>query len=152
MTSLAVALDATALIWCPDGTDRRLPVAELVLGVQRTALAPGEVVRAIEFPLSCLSARTGFRRIALSPLGRTGTLVTARVDTDGDTVFGVTGGTERPHRLAFDALPHTDELLAAVDGIDDWYDDAHGAPDWRGAMSARLAVELLDELSEEPPA
>jgi CO/xanthine dehydrogenase FAD-binding subunit len=151
MTSLAVALDAAALIWCPDGTDRRLPVAQLVLGVQRTALAGGEVVRAIEFPRSSLSARTGFRRIALSPLGRTGTLVTARLDTDGVAVFGVTGGTERPHRLAFNALPSTDELLAAIDGIDDWYDDAHGAPDWRRAMSARFAVELLDELANQGP-
>lgn len=148
MTSLAVALDARALIWSPDGTDRWLPVAELVLGVQQTALGHGEVLRSIEFPLAALAARTGFRRIALSPLGRTGTLVTARVDGTGEAVFGVTGGTERPHRLAFGTLPSGSALLASIDDIDDWYDDAHGAPDWRRAMSARFALELLDELTE----
>jgi hypothetical protein len=147
MTSLAVALDATALVWSPDGSDRRIPVHALVTGVQRTALDFGEVVRAIEFPSHALSARTAFRRIALSPLGRTGTLVTGRVDASGLTVFSVTGGTEAPHRLAFDAPPSAAALAEALDAITDWYDDAHGTPDWREAMSRRFAEQVREELS-----
>ncbi len=147
MTALAVGLDATALIWRADGSERRLAVHALVTGVQQTALEPGEVVRAIEFPRSSLSARTGFRRIALSPLGRTGTLVTARLDLSGGAVFGITGGTEAPHRLAFDSLPSAADLSGAIDEIDDWYDDAHGTPDWREAMSRRFASQLVEELS-----
>jgi CO/xanthine dehydrogenase FAD-binding subunit len=147
MTSLAVALDATALVWSPDGSDRRIPVHTLVTGVQTTALKPGEVVRSIEFARAALASRTGFRRIALSPLGRTGTLVTARVDASGLAVFGITGGTEAPHRLEFDALPSEAQLASAIDGIADWYDDAHGAPDWREAMSRRFAEQLRRELA-----
>ncbi|CAN5271555.1 FAD binding domain-containing protein [soil metagenome] len=137
MTSLAVALDATVVLWTA-ASERRVPAVSFVTGVRETVLAPGEVVRAVEIPLASLH-RTAFRRIALSPLGRTGTLVTGRRDASGLTVLGVTGGTARPHRLAFDSPPTAAQVASAVDSIDDWYDDAHGSPDWRRAMSLAFA-------------
>ena len=146
MTSLAVALDADVVPWSID-SERRMPASEFVLGVQQTALLPGEVLRSIVFPEHALSSRQGFRRIALSPLGRTGTLVTARRESSGETVFSITGGTPRPYELSFETIPDAETLAHAVDGIDDWYDDPHGAPDWRRAMSLRFAEELREELS-----
>jgi CO/xanthine dehydrogenase FAD-binding subunit len=148
MTSLAVSLDATALIYTTDGGERRLPVADLVTGDRQNALEHGEVLRAIEIPQASLEARTGFRRIALSPLGRTGTLVIARLDADGSALFTVTGGTTRPRPLRFAALPTAAELAAAVDGITEWFTDAHGDADWRRAMSALFAEQLRIELQE----
>jgi CO/xanthine dehydrogenase FAD-binding subunit len=145
MTSLAVALDATLVLWTAD-SERRVAAAEFVTGVRTTVLLPGEVLRAVEIPLASLHS-TAFRRIALSPLGRTGALVTGRTDATGLTVLGVTGGTERPHRLAFDAPPTAAQVSAAVDSIDDWYDDAHGSPDWRRAMSLAFAEEIRRELA-----
>lgn len=145
MTSLAVALDATLVLWTAD-SERRVAAAEFVTGVRTTILEPGEVLRAIEIPLASLH-RTAFRRIALSPLGRTGALVTGRRDATGLTVLGITGGTGRPHRLAFDAPPTAAQVAAAVDSIDDWYDDAHGSPDWRRAMSLAFAEEIRQELA-----
>ena len=147
MTSFAAAMDATARVWSPDGSERVIPVAALVEGVQRTALAHGEVVRSIDVPASALASRTDFRRIALSPLGRTGTLVIGRADPGGEVVFTVTGGTTRPRVLRFDEVPSAAALANAVDSIDDWYSDAHGAPDWRRAMSLRFAEEIREELS-----
>ena len=144
MTSLAASLDGIAVIWSAT-TERRMPVAEFVTGVRTTALEPGEVLRAVELPLAALH-RTAFRRIALSPLGRTGTLVIGRRDASGQTVITVTGGTPRPYVLRFPAPPAAAELAAAVDGIADWYSDAHGAPDWRHAMSRGFALEVLEEL------
>jgi CO/xanthine dehydrogenase FAD-binding subunit len=146
MIALASALDATAELWGPDGADRSLPAAKFITGVRETALMPGELLRAIRFPVAALRARTGFRRIALSPLGRTGTLVIARVDEDGSAAFTITGGTVRPRVLRFSALPTASELATAVGGIDDWYDDPHGSPDWRHALSTRFADELRVEL------
>jgi CO/xanthine dehydrogenase FAD-binding subunit len=147
MTSLAAATDAAAVVWAPGGVERRLPVAELVTGVQRNGLGHGEVLRAVEIPLSSLEARSGFRRISLSPLGRTGTLVTGRVDAGGEAVFTVSGGTTRPRVLRFDELPRATALTAAVDTIDDWYTDPHGAADWRRAMSILFAEQLREELA-----
>jgi len=146
MTSLAAALDAEALIWTPAGGERRVPVAELVTGVQTCDLAPGEVLRSIDIPVTSLTARTGFRRIALSPIGRSGTLVIGRVDASGEVTITVTAGTRRPRQLRFDELPTARALEGAVLEIDDWYDDPHGAPDWRRAMSVLYAEELRVEL------
>ncbi|GAB3605655.1 FAD binding domain-containing protein [Conyzicola nivalis] len=147
MISLASALDATALVWATDGSDRRLPVADLVTASRENLLAHGEVLRAIEIPTTSLEARTGFRRIALSPLGRTGTLVIARVDASGEAVFTVSGGTTRPRVLRFDGLPSREALQYAVESITEWFTDPHGAADWRRAMSVLFAEELREELS-----
>lgn len=145
MTSLAVALDATLLLWTASA-ERRVPAVDFVTGVRSTTLLPGEVIRAIEIPAASLH-RTAFRRISLAPLGRTATLVTGRADATGDTVITVTGGTTRPHRLAFGAAPSPAEVAAAVDAIDDWYLDAHGTPDWRRAMSLAFAEQIREELA-----
>jgi CO/xanthine dehydrogenase FAD-binding subunit len=147
MTSLAASLDADAVIWTPDGRDRRMPVLDLVTGVQATALAPGEVLRSIEIPSAALRSRSGVRRIALSPLGRSGTLVIARVDDTGAFLLTITAATVRPVRIAFDGIPTSGELAAAVRGIDRWFDDVHGAPDWRAAMTARFAEQLREALA-----
>jgi CO/xanthine dehydrogenase FAD-binding subunit len=133
MTSLLVALDGSVLIWGPSG-DRTVKVVDFVTGNRTNVLSPGEVVRSLFVPASALRQRTGFRRIALSPLGRTGALVTARSTSDGP-VFGVSGGTLRPFSGA------------EVESIDDWFDDAHGSADWRRAMSLRFVDELREELS-----
>ena len=146
MTSLGAALDAEALVWMPDGRDRRVNVLDFVTGVESTVLQPGEVLRSIEIPNRTLTARTGFRKIALSPLGRSGTVVIARLDKDGGVAVTVSGGTDRPVQLRFEELPTAVELASRVHDIDNWYDDAHGAPDWRRAMSAHLAEQLRAEL------
>ena len=144
MTTLAVTLDATLVLWTATG-ERRMPASEFVFDVQSNALEPGEVLRSIEITREALDGRTGFRRIALSTLGRTGALVTARVGDD--ITFTVTGGTSRPVQLRFDRMPSAPALEAAVADIDCWYDDPHGAPDWRRAMSILFAEELRAELS-----
>ena len=147
MTSLCAALDGLAVLWGPAGAQRRVPVAELVTGVRRTALAPGEVLRAIRIPASSLRARTAFRRIALTREGRSGAVLIGRLDQDGRFVLTVTAATERPCRLAFAAPPDPSGLRAALAGIDCWYDDPHGAPDWRAHVSGLLAAEILAELT-----
>jgi CO/xanthine dehydrogenase FAD-binding subunit len=146
MISLTASLDADALIWSPDGTDRRMPVADFIHGPRSNALRAGEVLRSIEIGRAQLEARTGFRRIALSPLGRAGTVVIARLGDDG-FVLTITAGTPRPVQLWFPGLPSAAELRDAVESVGEWYDDAHGAPDWRKATSALFAEELRRELS-----
>ncbi len=142
MTSLAAGLGATAVVWTVDG-ERRLPVADLVTGVRTTALAPGEVLRAIEFRPP--PAWASHRRASLAPLGRSAALLVARLDSAGFTLT-VTASTSAPRVFAFDAVPSAADLAAAVETCD-WYDDPHGAPDWRRATTLRLAEELRAEAS-----
>jgi hypothetical protein len=146
MTSLAASLDAHAVIWTIDGGERTVPVTDFVTGNQQNVLAEGEVLRSIDIHRVRLASIVGFRRIALSPLGRSGTLVIGRRDPSGEVVFTITAGTTHPVQLRFDDLPSERALAASVATVVDWFDDAHGAPDWRRAMSALFCEELRVEL------
>ncbi|PPF87672.1 FAD-binding molybdopterin dehydrogenase [Clavibacter michiganensis] len=152
MTALASALDAEALIWRAatvdePAHDERMPVAELVTGDRTTALRPGDVLRSIHVPASSLRARTAFRKIALSPIGRSGSVVIGRLDEGGAFTLTVTGATLRPEPLRYPALPAAGVLADDVRAIGSWFTDAHGAADWRRAVSALLAEEIRAELA-----
>ncbi|MCW2749955.1 MAG: FAD-binding molybdopterin dehydrogenase [Aeromicrobium sp.] len=146
MISLATALDATAVIWSEDGSDRRQQVADFVTGVRTTTLAPGEVLRSIEFPANALRARTAFRKMALTPLGRSSAVVIGRLDLDGRVSLVISASTPRPVVFAFEQLPSDEAVEDALGTIEQWYDDAHGAPDWRAAVTADLARDVCAEL------
>lgn len=149
-----VALDGVALVWSPDGSDRRVPLREFVLGPGRNVLTSGEVLRSITVPIRSLHARTAFRKIALAPLGRSGAVVMGRREADGRCALTITAATTRPIVLDFDGAPGAAEVRGAVAAIDPtlWFDDPHGAPDWRrhvaGVLADAVAAELCTEVGD----
>lgn len=150
MIALCVALEATATIWTADGGERTLPVLDFVLGPQATALRPGEVLRAVAMPVAALTRASAFRRISLSPNGRSGALLIGMLDPSGGFTLTVTASVERPLRLAFPALPEAEGLAAAItENIPEalYFDDVHGAPDWRRHVTLALADEIRAELA-----
>ncbi|HEX8374864.1 MAG TPA: FAD binding domain-containing protein [Geminicoccaceae bacterium] len=151
MIALAAALDGTCLIWTPDGGERRQPVVDFVRGPQEITLAPGEILRAIDIPAAALGQRTAFRRISLSPNGRSGVLLIGTLDAGGAFALTVTAATRRPLRLGFDTMPDGDTLRDAVAAIPKalYYDDVHGAPDWRRHVTLGLAEEIRAEFVGE---
>lgn len=135
MTSLLAGLGAEAVVWTPSGGSRREPVATFVRDVGVTSLAPGEVVRSFEVPPVALVEPAALRRTSLTALGRSAAVVVG----SGRRIV-VTAATTRPvvlDRATFE------EGLAAVDC---WYDDAHGAADWRTAVTGLLAREVAELL------
>ncbi|GJD42214.1 hypothetical protein AFCDBAGC_0048 [Methylobacterium cerastii] len=149
--ALGVALDGVCTIRTGAGGERRKAVADFVLGPQTTALAPDEVLLRLDMPAAALRRRTAFRRISLSPNGRSGALLIGTRDADGTFALTVTAATRRPVRLAFPRSPGADDLADAIAaGIDDalWYDDVHGAPDWRRHVTGLLAEEIRAELGD----
>ncbi|RVU13100.1 FAD binding domain-containing protein [Methylobacterium oryzihabitans] len=155
MIALAAALDGRCTIWTPDGGEQALAVLDLVRGPQETALAPGEILRRIDLPAAALRRRTAFRRVSLSPNGRSGALAIGTLDAGGAFVLTVTAATRRPVALAFAALPEAGGLAERIareipDSL--YYDDVHGAPDWRRHMTACLAEEIRRELAGEAQA
>lgn len=150
--SLVSALDGELVVWRADGGDYRLPVTHFVTGSSANVLAAGDVLRSVHLPASALRARTAFRKLAPSPLGRSGVVVIGRrhVAADGGRfVLSVTAATVRPFVFEFTSVPTSDELLAARDTIpaDCWTLDPHGDPDWRRAMTLLLAEQVRAELS-----
>jgi CO/xanthine dehydrogenase FAD-binding subunit len=147
--ALTAALDGVAVIWTPDGGERSLPVTDFVLGAQRNALAPGELLRSVRIGVDALKSYTAHRKTALTSLGRSGSLVVGRLGGDGSFVLTVTGATDRPRQFRHARLPDAETLSSDLDGIELWYDDPHGSPRWREHMTRLLAEEIRQELGEK---
>ncbi|MDL5155563.1 FAD binding domain-containing protein [Actinomycetospora termitidis] len=159
MITLAAALDGVATVWGPDDGRWTAPVVDLVVGPQRTSLVPGEVLRSIHLPARALRGRTALRKASLSPLGRSAALLAGRLDDPADGsgfTLAVTASLPRPAVLRYAGLPDATTLAADVAALGDgedgvgggWYDDPHGSPDWRRAMTLLLAEEIRAALGE----
>ncbi len=146
MTSLFAGLGADALIWRADGTDERMPVASFVTGDGTNLLHPGDILRSLIVPASSLEARVAYRKIALSPIGRSGAVLLGRVETDGAFTLTVSGATLHPEQLTYEVLPDASTLSSDVGALTSWFTDPHGATDWRRSVSVVLALEILEEL------
>lgn len=147
MVSLTVTLDGVAEVWTPDGGSYRIPVAELVTGNGTNTLAPGEVLRAVDLPGPALAGRTAFRQIALATLGRSGAVLTGRLDPSGAVTLVITAATPRPVVLRYPALPAAAALAADVTGVDCYDTDPLGPADWRRQVSGVLLEEIRQELA-----
>jgi xanthine dehydrogenase FAD-binding subunit len=147
MVSLCVALDGTASVWRADGSEYRIAVADLVTGNGTNCLAAGDVLRALDLPAPALAARTAFRKFALATLGRSGAVLTGRVDSDGAAVFTITAATLRPTVLRYPALPDAATLRPDVASADGYYTDPLGPADWRRQVSIVLLEEIRQELA-----
>lgn len=152
MISLSVALDADLDIWRPDGSARRIKVVDFVTGNNRNDLRPGEILRAIQVPTAALTRRTAFRQISLQAHGRSGALIIGTRDAGGAFALTVTAATPRPYQFRFDALLSANDLAARIDSAiaGNWFDDIHGLPAWRRAMTLHFAREVLAELGGAP--
>lgn len=158
MISLLTAWDATALILRPGGSERRMPVADLVVGPARTRLGDGELIRSFLVPVRALRDRPAFRRISLTERGRSAALLIGRRTSGHSVRLTVTASTFRPVVLDLGTDPSTGSgthglradaaaWRAAIDAAAGrWYDDIHGEPAWRRLMTHRLGDEILAEL------
>jgi CO/xanthine dehydrogenase FAD-binding subunit len=151
MISLLAALDGVCTIWKADGSEQTISVVDFIVGAQRNALAPGDLLRQIDLPLAALKRRAAFRQISLTPVGRSGALVIGTRGSDGDLQLTITASTVKPVQLCFAGMPGSNEMRAAIlrdipDGL--YHDDLHGKPHWRKAMTLRLADQVREELAE----
>ena len=146
MISLTTALQGVCVLWRHDGGERRVPVEQFVTGDNENVLEPGELLRAIELPVAALRARTSFRQVSLTHVGRSTALLIGTVNpTDGSFALTITASTIRPLRLEFPALPSEGELRGRIAEVvpDSLYlDDVHGTPAYRKHMTYLFAEEI----------
>ncbi|WP_299569451.1 FAD binding domain-containing protein [uncultured Williamsia sp.] len=150
MTSLCSVLDASLLIWHPDGTDSVVSVEELVVGDQRTSLAPGDLLRSIHLSTAVLTARVAARRVSYAEYGRAGAVVLGRATDDG-MVISVSGGSVRPFAVPVTTADPDEVVSACAAAVPDsaWFTDAHGTADWRRSVVPHLIREVADELGSD---
>ena len=149
MISLTSVLAGEVVVWRRDGDDYRVPIADFVTGMATNVLQTGDVLRSVHLPAEALRGRTAFRKLAPSPLGRSGVVVIGRSDPDGRFVLSVTAATVRPYVFTFRSAPSVAAVREAHGSVPDdaWTDDPHGDPDWRRAMALVLAEQVLGELT-----
>lgn len=151
MISLVAGLDGTVLVWRPDGSEYSVGITDFVTGAATNVMADGDILRSVVLPATALRSATAYRKIALSRLGRSGAVLVGRRDAmrdGGGFTLAITGSTTKPVCLTFPRVPSADGLAAALADIpvELWHSDAHGAPDWRKAVSSVLGHEIRDEL------
>ena len=152
MITMTVALEAVYTLWASDGSERTVDAADFVTGNHQNTLAPGELLRKIDIPVSALRKRHAHRRFALTKLGRSTIFMIATQTPDArDLLLTITAGTTRPIRLAFDNVHDADALQQRIDGLSDdmWFDDANGAPDHRRHLAKHYAEAIRVELATE---
>ena len=149
MISLAAALSGDVLVWRADGGDYRMPITDFVTGQATNVLTVGDVLRSVHLPDAALRCRTAYRKLAPSPLGRSGIVVIGRLDPSGPVIVSITAATVRPYVVTLAAADDVDALRRAHAAIplDAWTDDPHGDPDWRRGVSLVLAEQICEELS-----
>jgi CO/xanthine dehydrogenase FAD-binding subunit len=153
MISLTVALEGLCTIQLCDGGERQVPVEDFVTGNHQNILQPGDLLRRIDVPVSALRKRTCFRRMSLTHMGRSSTLLVGTLcPQEGVFMLTVSAATVRPLRLTFPQLPEVDELRARLEkDIPDslYLDDVHGAPAYRKHLTWYFAAEIHRELSSK---
>jgi len=151
MISLTVALEGMGTIQLRDGGERQVPVEDFVTGNHQNILQPGDLLRRIDLPVSALRKRACFRRMSLTHMGRSSTLLVGTLcPQEGVFMLTVSAATVRPLRLTFPQLPEVDELRARLEkDIPDslYLDDVHGAPAYRKHLTLYFAAEIHRELS-----
>ncbi len=149
MITFTVALEATYTLWAPDGSERTVGAVDFVTGNHENILAPGEVLREIDIPITALLKRHTHRRFELTHLGRSTIFMIATQTPDSDDMMlTITAGTTRPVRFEFDRMPDTDALQHTIDLLPDdvWFDDPNGTPDHRRHLAKHFAEEIRTEL------
>ena len=153
MISLTSALDGICTIWQAGGGEQKIAVVDFVTGDQRNVLAPGDLLRQVDIPLSALKRRSAFRQISLTPVGRSAALLIGSVSAEGAFALTVTASTVRPLQFSFGGIPGSKELRETIlQRIPEnlYHSDIHGKPEWRKAMTLRLAEEIRSELQALP--
>jgi hypothetical protein len=129
---------------------------DFVTGSHQNVLVPGELLRAIDLPASALRKRAAFRRVSLTHMGRSTGLLIGTVPPSGGTfTLTVTAATPRPVQITFPELPNAPALRDRLnEEIPDagYFDDVHGAPDYRKHMTHYLAEQIRAELADAPTA
>ena len=154
MITMTVALEAVYSLWAADGTERTLDAVDFVTGNHANVLAPGELLRKIDIPISALQKRHAHRRFTLTKLGRSTIFMIGTQSPDtADLLLTITAATTHPIRLAFGSVPDAEQLQERIDRLPDevWFDDANGAPDHRRHLAKHYAEEIRVELATGAP-
>jgi CO/xanthine dehydrogenase FAD-binding subunit len=152
MISLTVALDATYTLFPRDAAPREVRAVDFVTGNHANVLRPGELLRSIHLPATALAKRFAMRHASLTKLGRSAALLIGTQNNAGDDLLiTITAATPRPVQLRFKEAPSAAELRRTIDArisADGYFNDVHGAADYKRHLTYYFAEEIRAELAQ----
>jgi len=154
MISLTTALEGVYIIQGLDGAERQMPALDFVTGNHQNVLQPGELLRAIDLPAAALRKRAAFRRMSMTHMGRSTALLIGTVLPQGGAfTFTVSAATPRPVQIVFAEAPDARALRERLNEAipdDGYFDDVHGAPEYRKHITHYYAEQIRAELAGAP--
>jgi len=151
LIALTAALDGTCIVWRPDGGERRIKIIDLVTDINRNALLPGELLRAVTLPAAALARCAAVRHATANLYGRTIALLIGTLADDG-FVLTISAATRRPVRIEHADVPESAALRAAIErSVPDalYFDDTFASARHRRRTTLRLAEEIRAALAQE---
>jgi CO/xanthine dehydrogenase FAD-binding subunit len=147
MAPLMVLLDATYEIWSPNGGSRSIAARDFQLGVQKTALHPGEVLRRVLIPKASLHWRTSVQRFGIAATDPALSLVmVARLPETGAIRISLGACVPAPHLLVFEDLPAPQQVAEMGRSLP-WLQDARASATYRQHITEILITRALQELT-----
>lgn len=135
MSAVLIALEARARLHSRSG-ERTVPVAELFIGPFLTALAPGELITAVVFPLSPPGSGSAYASVDHPASGFPLAGAAALVTGDGRRRLAITGVADRP-------FPAGDDVRAALASAD-IFGDGFASAEYRRHLAGVVADRALE--------
>ncbi|WP_421655271.1 FAD binding domain-containing protein [Leptothermofonsia sp. ETS-13] len=146
MAPLMVLLDAIYEIWSPSAPPRLIAAKDFQLGVQKTALQTGEVLRRVLIPQTSLYWSTSVQRFGIAATDPALSLVMAAHDsTSSQTRISLGACVAAPCLLEFSGFPIHEQVVAATRSLN-WLQDARASAIYRQHITEVLIARALEEL------
>lgn len=145
MAPVMVLLDATYEIWSPSAPPRYVAAKNFQLGIQKTVLQPGEVLRRIWIPQTSLLWQCELQRTGVAETDPALSLVvTAGAEAAVRISLGACVST--PQLLEFPQKPTPEQVTEALRTVN-WLEDARASAIYRQQVTKVLVERTLQTLS-----
>ena len=147
MAPVMVLLDATYEIWSPNAAPRYVAARDFQLGIQKTVLQPGEVLRRVWISQSSLLWHSAFQRMGIAATDPALSLVVTAWNPQTTAIRISLGAcVPAPHLLEFLQKPTPEQLTDDLQTVN-WLEDVRASAFYRQQVTKVLIERTLQALS-----
>jgi len=142
-----VLFDATYEIWSLTAPPRYITARNFQLGIQKTVLQPGEVLRRIWISRSSLLWHSAFQRMGIAATDPALSLVVTACNSDSAIRISLGACVCVPQLLEFPQRPFAEEVAHALQTVN-WLEDARATAFYRQQVTKVLIERSLQALAK----
>lgn len=146
MAPVMVLLDATYEIWSLAAPPRYVAAKDFQVGIQKTVLQPGEVLRRIWIPQSSLLWHCSLQRMGIAETDPALSLVVTARNPASAIRISLGACVAAPQLLEFPQKPTPEQVADALQTVN-WLEDARASAFYRQQVTKVLIERSLEEVS-----